>query len=93
MKRNPRAASIKWRYENAFTAESSSSATKDDNKDKAYKAAMEFVLQFKQKKMEEGRRMSWIACLKEGTELNLLNYKNASSLRRQFCKYMKNKSQ
>lgn len=103
-----RTLTIKRRCEDVFTAEPSSSkksgivpspssSTTKANKDNAYKAAMEFVVEFKQKKMEQERRMDWIACLKEGTELNILNYKNTDSLRRQFYKYMKgsqnNKSQ
>ncbi|CAO0789318.1 unnamed protein product [Mucor circinelloides] len=76
----------------AIVPSPSSSTTKAD-KDNAYKAAMEFMVEFKQKKMEQERRMDWIACLKEGTELNILNYKNTDSLRRPFYKYMNNKSQ
>lgn len=54
----------------AIVPSPSSSTTKAD-KDNAYKVAMEFVVQFKQKKMEQERRMDWIACLKEGTELDI----------------------
>lgn len=52
---------------------------------------MEFVVEFKKKKVEEKKRMDWVACLKEGKDLKILNYKNPESLRRQFYKYMKRK--
>jgi hypothetical protein len=56
-----------------------------------YEAAMKFVVEFKQKKVEEGKRMDWGHCLKEGKDLNILNYKNSESLRQQFLKYIKGK--
>lgn len=53
---------------------------------------MKFVAEFKQKKEEKEETMDWVACLKEGEDLNILNYKNSESLRQQFIKYTKRKS-
>lgn len=39
--------------------------------------------------IEQGKRMSWINCLKEGKNLGILNYKNSESLRQQYSKYIK----
>ena len=53
---------MKRKYDDLFIAESSSSITNviesevDRNND-MYEAAMEFVAEFKQKKVEEGKRM------------------------------------
>lgn len=57
-----------------------------------YEEAMKFVDEFKQKKVEGGKRMDWVACPKEGKDLNILSYKNPESLRQQFLKYIKGKS-
>ncbi|KAI9475869.1 MAG: hypothetical protein EXX96DRAFT_574968 [Benjaminiella poitrasii] len=78
-----RTLTIKRKYEDSFTA------SKVDKNNDTYKAAMEFVVGFKQKKVEQKKRMDWVACLKEGEDLKILNYKNSESLRRQFYKYMK----
>lgn len=53
---------------------------------------MKFVAEFKQKNEEKEETMDWVACLKEGKDLNILNYKNSESLRQQFIKYTKRKS-
>ncbi|RCH86230.1 hypothetical protein CU098_004340 [Rhizopus stolonifer] len=86
-----RTLTIKRKYEDSFTPPSpaSSTATEVDKNNDTYKAAMEFVVGFKQKKVEQKKRMDWVACLKEGEDLKILNYKNSESLRRQFYKYMK----
>ncbi|KAG1041266.1 hypothetical protein G6F43_012122 [Rhizopus delemar] len=52
-----------------------------------YEAAMSFVAKFKQERAEQGKRMDWKACLKEGKDI--LKYKNIHSLRNQFNKYIK----
>lgn len=65
------------------------SASKVDKNNDTYKADMEFIVEFKQKKVEQKKRMDWVTCLKEGEDLKILNYKNSESLRRQFYKYMK----
>lgn len=65
------------------------SASKVDKNNDTYKADMEFIVEFKQKKVEQKKRMDWVTYLKEGEDLKILNYKNSESLRRQFYKYMK----
>lgn len=65
------------------------SASKVDKNNDTYKTDMEFIVEFKQKKVEQKKRMDWVTCLKEGEDLKILNYKNSESLRRQFYKYMK----
>jgi hypothetical protein len=98
-----RTLTMKRKYEEPFTVESSlnekntnvpppATSTVDRNNN-MYEEAMEFVAEFKQKKVEEGKRMDWVAYLKEGKDLNILNYKNSESLRQQFLKYIKGKSE
>lgn len=98
---------MKRKYEGLFTAESSSNksntsvsppttstaTTTVDRNNNMYEEAMKFVAEFEQKKVEEGKRMDWVTCLKEGKDLNILNYKNSESLRQQFLKYIKGKSE
>ena len=96
---NSRTLTMKRKYEELFTAESSLNEKNTnvpppatsivDRNNNMYEEAMEFVAEFKQKKVEEGKRMDWVACLKEGKNLNILNYKNSESLRQQFLKYIK----
>ncbi|CEG79673.1 hypothetical protein RMATCC62417_14113 [Rhizopus microsporus] len=38
------------------------------NKNESYEVAMDFVAKFKQDRAEKGKRMNWVACLKEGKE-------------------------
>jgi hypothetical protein len=58
----------------------------------SYRQGMEFVESFKKTRMEKGlRKMDWVTCLSEGKKRKLFNYKNTSSLRNQFAKYLKNK--
>lgn len=86
-----RALTIKRKYEDWFTppVPASSTTSHVGKNNDTYKAAMAFVVEFKQKKVEQQKRMDWVACLKEGKDLNILNYKNPESLRRQFYKYTK----
>ena len=98
-----RALTIKRKYEELFTAESSNkrstsvsqppttstATTTVDRNGSKHEEAMEFVAEYKRKATEQGKRMSWIACLQEGNDLNLWNYKNSESLRQQFLKYIK----
>ncbi|CEP13251.1 hypothetical protein [Parasitella parasitica] len=66
-----RILAIKRKYEDSFAppAPASSTASKVNKKNDTYKAAMEFVVGFKQKKVEQKKRMDWVACLKEGEDL------------------------
>jgi hypothetical protein len=79
-----RTLTMKRKYEELFTAESSSNkkntsvppptstaTTTVDRNNNIYEEAMKFVAKFKQKKVEEGKRMGWVACLKEGKDLNI----------------------
>ncbi|KAI8638950.1 hypothetical protein BD408DRAFT_422181 [Parasitella parasitica] len=89
---NSRALTMKRKYEEILTAESSSTstaATTIDRNNNVYEEAMKFVAEFKQKTMEQGKKMDWIACLEEGKNLNILKYKNSESLHQQFLKYIK----
>lgn len=73
---NPRALTMKRKYDDLFIAECSSSITNEvDRNNDMYEAAMEFVAEFKQKKVEEEKRMDWVICLKEGKDLKILNYR------------------
>ncbi|KAI9347835.1 hypothetical protein BD770DRAFT_413449 [Pilaira anomala] len=69
-----RTLTIKRKYEDSFTppAPASSTARKVDKNNDTYKAAMEFVVGFKQKKVEQKKRMDWVACLKEGEDFRII---------------------
>ncbi|KAI7886884.1 uncharacterized protein EV154DRAFT_521070 [Mucor mucedo] len=101
-----RTLTMKRGYEELFITESSLNKKKTsgpppttstpiiaaDRNDSKFEKAMKFVAEFKQKKEEKEKTMDWVACLKEGKGLNILNYKNSESLRQQFIKYTKRKS-
>lgn len=58
----------------------------------SYRQGMEFVENFQKTRMEKGlKKMDWVTCLSEGKKMKLLSYKNTSSLRNQYAKYIKNK--
>lgn len=81
----------KRKYDDCFAAEDSfDKIVTDNDENKNYKAAMNFVAKFKKEREKEGKRMDWAACFGKGQ--GLLNYKNTSSLRAQFYKYKKEKA-
>ncbi|CAO3631431.1 unnamed protein product [Mucor fragilis] len=98
-----RALTIKRKYEGLFTAESSNkrstsvsqppitstTTTTVDRNGSKHEEAVELVAEYKRKTTEQGKRISWVACLQEGNDLNLWNYKNSEALRQQFLKYIK----
>lgn len=57
----------------------------------SYEQGMQFVERFKQARIARGlTKMDWLTCLSEGQKKNLLlNYKNRSSLRDQFAKFIR----
>ena len=74
------------------TSEASASdtvAVVEQTTNEDYKAAMDFTAKFKQERAEQGKRLDWIACMKEGKDI--LKYKNVHSFRNQFCKCIKKK--
>ncbi|KAG1132071.1 hypothetical protein G6F37_013642 [Rhizopus arrhizus] len=76
---------------NKRTIESNASLTINDDED-TYERGMHFVENFKKTRMEKGhKKMDWVACLEDGKQLGLLNYKNPDALRNQFSKFMKQK--
>ncbi|KAI7884470.1 uncharacterized protein EV154DRAFT_522240 [Mucor mucedo] len=103
-----RTLTMKRGYEELFATESSlnkkiktsvppppttsTPTTAADRNDSKYENAMKFVTEFKQKKEEKELTMDWVACWKEGKDLDIFNYKNSESLRQQFIKYTKRKS-
>lgn len=57
----------------------------------SYEQGMQFVERFKQARIARGlTKMDWLTCLSEGQKKNLLlNYKNRSSLRDQFARFIR----
>lgn len=91
-----RALTIKRKYEELFAAPTTSTPTtaaqQEQKRQSQQEEAMKFVTEFKEKKAQQGKRMDWVGCLREGTALKILNYKNSESLRQQFLKHSKEKS-